>query len=178
MKNRPKKGKQLGCTMAMLALCCASALADPAILDVLPDSALQPSDDRYVTGRLDGPTIVRLQQLGMAHVIDLSLDAETPLQDERSEVQATGMQYHAIPVADGNDLNLTKVRQLDALLMQIGDAPAVLHCASGNRVGALMALRAGWIHGADPEQALLTGRQWGLTRLAPVVEALLRNPQH
>jgi uncharacterized protein (TIGR01244 family) len=150
-----------------------SALADPAVRQALPDSTLMPAADRYVTGRLDGPTIERLQQVGIDHIIDLSPDAETPLQDERSQVQATGMRYHAIEVRGAADLTPAKVRELDALLAQIGDAPTVLHCASGNRVGALMALRAGWLQGADPQSALQLGREWGLTRLAPEVEALL-----
>ena len=43
-----------------------------------------------------------------------------------------------------------------------------MHCASGNRVGALMALRASQ-NGASAEEAMAAGKAAGLTRLEPVV---------
>jgi hypothetical protein len=44
----------------------------------------------------------------------------------------------------------------------------LLHCGSGNRVGALLALRESQ-DGADDESALEYGRSAGLTKLEPVV---------
>ena len=51
--------------------------------------------------------------------------------------------------------------------------PAMVHCASGNRVGAMLALKAAWIDGASPEEALQLGVDAGLTRLHDRVATLL-----
>lgn len=158
---------------ALMMLSCPIA-ADPAVLQALPEPSLQPEPQRYVSGRLDSASLERLRQAGIRHIINISPAAETPDWDEAQQVQAAGMHYHPLPVVDAADLTLARAQQLDTLLQQIGDAPVVLHCASGNRVGALMALRAAWIHGAEPQQALRTGQDWGMTRLTPAVQQLLR----
>jgi hypothetical protein len=49
----------------------------------------------------------------------------------------------------------------------------MVHCASGNRVGALLALRANRLEGASPEDALELGLDAGLTRLEPAVREAL-----
>ena len=66
------------------------------------------------------------------------------------------------------------MQTLDRLLAQAEGERTLLHCASGNRVGALMALRAAWLHGASDEEALAIGRAHGLASLRGQVEMLLR----
>jgi protein tyrosine phosphatase (PTP) superfamily phosphohydrolase (DUF442 family) len=61
--------------------------------------------------------------------------------------------------------------ELDRLLAQF-DKPVLVHCGSGNRAGALLALRAK-LNGADDETALEAGRDTGLTGLEPVVKQRL-----
>src|SRR5690606_38327465 len=53
------------------------------------------------------------------------------------------------------------------------EGPALVHCASGNRVGALAALRAAWLQGADEEAAIAEGRRWGLRSLETEVRSSL-----
>ncbi len=60
---------------------------------------------------------------------------------------------------------------LDEILGNVR-GPVLLHCASGNRVGALLALRAR-MHGASPEEALELGNEAGLSSLRSTVETLL-----
>jgi len=48
----------------------------------------------------------------------------------------------------------------------------LVHCGSGNRVGALLALRAS-LDGADDEKALALGREGGLSSLEGVVRERL-----
>ena len=54
-----------------------------------------------------------------------------------------------------------------------GTEAAVLYCGSGNRVGALIALRAHLIEGIGAEEALALGKEAGLTRLEPKVREAL-----
>lgn len=53
------------------------------------------------------------------------------------------------------------------------DGPVLIHCGSGNRVGAMLALIES-LDGADDEQAIAAGKEGGLTRLEDVVRARLQ----
>ncbi|CAN0336053.1 unnamed protein product, partial [Chrysoparadoxa australica] len=88
-------------------------------------------------------------------------------------VAAIGLTYHHLPIASPEDLNESNVRRFDEIMVPVGDEPALVHCASGNRVGALFALRAGWLKGQAPDAALALGRSHGLTKMEPAVEKLL-----
>ena len=131
-----------------------------------------PAENRYVGGQPSAADLQRLAASGVRHVINLRPAAEQTGYDESAAVTAEGMQYHNLPVAGAADISFANAQALDALLADIGDEPVLLHCASGNRVGALIALRAG-LAGSDPEEALQQGREWGLTSLEGVVRQRL-----
>jgi uncharacterized protein (TIGR01244 family) len=57
-------------------------------------------------------------------------------------------------------------------LVEAFDGPVLIHCGSGNRVAALLALSKS-AEGADDEIAIEYGRQAGLTRLEGVVRERL-----
>ena len=82
------------------------------------------------------------------------------------------MQYHSIPVADANDITPANAEKLKQTLQSMGSEPALVHCASGNRVGALIALQHG-LESGDVDAAIAEGKRWGLTRLEPVVRNAL-----
>lgn len=124
-------------------------------------------------GRITVADLPALRAAGITRVIDLTPDAETPQFDEAAAVRGAGLDYANLPIAGPQDLDREAVREFDALLAQ-SRAPVLVHCASGNRVGALAALRAAWLHGADEEAALAEGRRWGLTGLEPVVRERLQ----
>lgn len=131
-------------------------------------------DGRYSGGQ---PTVEQLQALpthGIAVVIDLRADTETPDLDEAAMVRGLGLDYRNLPVGGAAGLTRDNVQALDRLIADAGDRPLLVHCASGNRVGAMMALRERWLRGATPEQALAVGRDWGMKSLGPDVDALLR----
>jgi protein tyrosine phosphatase (PTP) superfamily phosphohydrolase (DUF442 family) len=87
-----------------------------------------------------------------------------------------GLRYRHIPVGGEEDLNLGTARKLDALLRDSENYPIVVACASGNRAAALLAMRAFWLGGASPQEALALGQRAGLTRLEPSVRLLLGLP--
>jgi len=107
------------------------------------------------------------------HVINLRPVSETPKFDEASLVAARGMSYHSLPVDGAAGLSLNNVKALDQLFKQAGDERLFLHCASGNRVGALMALRSALIYGENKDTAIAKGKAWSLTRLEADVRRLL-----
>jgi len=111
---------------------------------------------------------------GLRTVINLRADGEAGFEWERAAAQAAGVRYVHIPVAGAAALTRENVERLDAALHEaLAEGPALLHCASGNRVGALLALREGWLRGADADAALRLGSQAGLTGLVPAVRAAL-----
>jgi protein tyrosine phosphatase (PTP) superfamily phosphohydrolase (DUF442 family) len=84
------------------------------------------------------------------------------------------MTYVSIPVAGQAGLTKENVARLDAALKDASaKGPVLLHCASGNRIGALLALRAVWVEGKDPAAGLDYGKASGLTGLEPAVKSIL-----
>jgi uncharacterized protein (TIGR01244 family) len=87
--------------------------------------------------------------------------------DETAAVEAAGMKYVSIPVAGASGVTFENARLLDEALAGI-DGPVFLHCRTGNRVGALMALRAS-AAGASDEDAIAAGKEAGLGSLEAAV---------
>ena len=121
------------------------------------------------------PDFQALADAGVRTYIDLRADAEVP--PETADLAAgAGLDYRRLPIAGEADLDLASARALDLLLDEWGRYPIALACSSGNRVGALLALRAFWLDGADAGAALELGLAAGLTRLEPSVRLLLGLP--
>ena len=108
---------------------------------------------------------------GVVAVVNLRPDAEMAGRDETAEVQSAGMAYHRIPVDGMAGLSLEKARALRPILRDAGGA-VLVHCASGNRVGALVALAAADA-GEPLEQALQMGREAGMASTEARVRELL-----
>ena len=109
--------------------------------------------------------------VGYVAIIDLRGAEEDRGLDEASVVDELGMHYVALPIAGRDAINFDNARKLDELLAGF-DGPVLLHCAGGNRVGALLALRA-YLHGASEDAALDYGREGGLTKLEDTVRERL-----
>jgi uncharacterized protein (TIGR01244 family) len=108
---------------------------------------------------------------GVRTVINLCPPAEAGDYDEPALVADLGMAYVNIPVSGAADLTVAKAQQLAAALQDAG--PVLLHCQSGNRVGALMAVKARFVDGLSPEASLAAGRAAGLRALEPAVIQLI-----
>lgn len=113
---------------------------------------------------------------GGTQIIDLRGVNEDRGFDEAAAARQRGLHYHSLPITGAAGLNRDNVEALDRLLEQtVGQGEkTLLHCASGNRVGALMALRAHWLHGNTEAEALAIGRAHGMTGLEAQVRELLR----
>jgi uncharacterized protein (TIGR01244 family) len=98
-------------------------------------------------------------------------DEDRGVENFEGVVERTGMSYVPFPIEDRSEISFDKAKELDALL-QDADGPVLIHCASGNRVGALLALRKS-LSGASDEEAIAYGRDAGMTRLEPVVRERL-----
>ncbi|MGH8085877.1 MAG: beta-lactamase hydrolase domain-containing protein [Lysobacter sp.] len=162
--------------VALLAVVLAATVAcapspDPRQAQVILD-AMTPAPGVIATGKLDAADVASLEAMGIRHVVDLSLDGETPDFDEAAAVRAQGMAYSNLPLRGAADLTLDNVQAFDRLLRE-SPRPVLVHCASGNRVGAIAALRAAWLEDRSVEEAITIGRAWGLTGLEDAVRRRL-----
>lgn len=133
-----------------------------------------PAPHRVASGRLQAGDVPVLKRAGIRQVIDLSVDSETPGFDEAAAMRAAGIGYHNLPIRGAADLTRANVERFDRLLGMAGSEPVLVHCASSNRVGAMIALRAAMLQGRPVEAALAQGRRWGLKSLEPAVRKQLR----
>lgn len=134
---------------------------------------LNPEPGYASGGQPDAGQLQAAASAGIKRIINLRPETEDAGYDEPAKAQALGIDYTVLGIAGPGDLSMDNARKLDALLAEGGDTPTLVHCASGNRVGALMALRAAWVQGKPKDQAMATGRRWGLTKMEPLVNQLL-----
>lgn len=165
MSSIPRRRLLLVLALAACSAVHAEDKPQPSALLAIPNARVP------IEGMLTGgqPTREQLQSAaaaGYRTVINLRPASEEGiLPQEASIVADLGMRYVHLPIAGPADLTKENVTRLDAALGEAGAGPVLFHCASGNRVGALLALRAAWIGGASPEDALRLGKNAGLTRL-------------
>lgn len=157
--------------------CCAlSGCASPLVQTRVPEvaEAVSPSRGIVSAGRLKPEDIARLKDAGIEHVIDLTPDDETPDFDEANAVRSADIDYSNLPVRGAADLTRENVLAFDQL-MRNAKRPVLVHCASGNRVGAMAALRSAWVDGKSEEDAIAIGKAWGLKGLEPEVRKRIRS---
>jgi uncharacterized protein (TIGR01244 family) len=112
-----------------------------------------------------------LARLGYGTVVNLRAPGE-PGNTDPQLMESLGMDYITLPISGPDSLSEENARELAAIL-GTADSPVVVHCASGNRVGALFALKAFYADGESPEASLALGRRAGMTRLEPVIRQQL-----
>lgn len=122
-------------------------------------------NQQYITG--GQPTIADLEKLAKADVkivINLRGKGEFSAFNEQDVVERLGMTYISLPVVSAEDLSAENVKKFHQLLKN-NDSRTLVHCASGNRVGAFFALDAFLFGHKTKIEALEIGSKTGLTRL-------------
>jgi len=88
-------------------------------------------------GQPSAAQITQLAESGVRTVIDLRSPDEARGFDEPATVRAAGLSYRNIPVTSAT-LGDREFDELRALLRDENGRPVLVHCASANRVGALL----------------------------------------
>jgi protein tyrosine phosphatase (PTP) superfamily phosphohydrolase (DUF442 family) len=76
-----------------------------------------------------------------------------------------------MPIASADDINFSNAAKLDQLIKSY-EGPVLVHCASSNRVGALLAL-ADYESNGNKDMALAKGKAAGMTGLEGRVKEVL-----
>jgi uncharacterized protein (TIGR01244 family) len=154
--------------------CAGDAKTDTLMVDLdqaVSQGQVSPVDGISTAGQPDEAAFRVFAENGYVAVIDLRTPGENRGLDEPAFVAGLGMDYVPFPIDSGEDITLDKAKELDELLAQY-DEPVLVHCASANRVGALLALRE-FLASGDADQALETGKEGGMTRLEGEVRKVL-----
>ena len=138
---------------------------------ITAETDLAPVNGIRAAGQPDAEVLERFADAGYVAVIDMRAPDEDRGMDEKAVIETLGLDYVLLPIDDAEDVSFDNARRLDELLSAY-TGPVLVHCASGNRVGALLALRESPA-GAAGAAALEDGRQCGLTRLEPLVRERL-----
>ena len=118
--------------------------------------------------------LARLKDQGFRTVIDIRTEAEGTKAEE-AIVNGLGLRYVSVPLTAAT-ISLDDVRAVAKVLDDPQAAPVLLHCASSNRVGGVIAVIEG-LGGKSLDEAEAAGRRAGLRSQAMVdaVRRLLAN---
>lgn len=147
-----------------------------ASLEQVLDNAKFPDANTVVTGKLSPEKITKIAEAGIEHIINLQPESELSF-DEKSAVEAAGIHYTHLPIAGADDLKQINLLEFDKALRAHHGKKTLLHCGSGNRVGACIALRAGWLRGRKMDTAMQRGKEHGLDSLEEEVRMRLLVPR-
>ena len=143
--------------------------------DLLKNGLTPFAEEAMLVGGQPTPgQLERASELGYKTVINLRGAGEEGNTDP-AQVESLGMAYVATPIQGAVDMTEEKARALAAAL-ETAESPVIVHCSSGNRVGGLFAMKAYYVDGASPEEALRVGKAAGMTRLEPAVREKLGLP--
>lgn len=131
------------------------------------------ADAHYAAGQPTPEHLAELAREGVRTVINLRGREEPVEYDEAAEAARLGLRYVTLPVTGPADLDRDRVREFGHVLDEARREGGVLiHCASSNRVGAMIALDETLNRGCELAEALERGRSAGLKTLEPAVVAL------
>ena len=164
-------------TLLLVAACAAENERPPVssmkvdLEQVVKVGRVIPVGGITTAGQPDEAALAVFRDNGYVAVIDLRSHREERGFDEVGAIALLRMNYVRLPIVHREDVSFSSAKELDSLINAF-DGPVLIHCGSGNRVGALLALRAS-LAGADDEAAIEFGKQAGLTSLEEVVRERL-----
>lgn len=131
------------------------------------------ADAHYAAGQPTPDHLAELAREGVRTVINLRGSDEPVDYDEAAEAKRLGLRYETLPISGPGDLDRERVRRFGEMLDAARREGGVLiHCASSNRVGAMVALDEALNRSCGLDEALEIGRSAGLKALEPAVVAL------
>ena len=129
----------------------------------------------YVSGQPAASDWTAIAAKNIGTVINLRPVDEMAGRDEAAEVASAGMHYVTIPVANAAAITPDAARKLEQALHDANGA-VLLHCASGNRAGGLLAVTLAQQEGMSAEQAAEVGRRAGMKSTEARVRQLIGLP--
>ncbi len=136
-------------------------------------NAKQPFPGILTGGQPTDEQLMLAAKAGIKTVINLRSEREMSGLNEVGKVTLLKMNYLSIPVDGAAGVSEKNSQRLAEALSNPELYPVMVHCASGNRVGALFALDANKRLGLSKDEALAVGKRAGLTSLELLVKGML-----
>jgi len=128
----------------------------------LPIRNFLPITERVAGGGPPSPaTIAEMKSLGYSTIINMRTMAEAGVAEEAALAKAAGLHYVHIPIG-GTTANMRNALALSQALEEAPEGQILLHCGSGNRVGAMWGLKEAIEHGLDQDHAAEVARRSGM----------------
>jgi len=132
--------------------------------------AVSVRDGRLCGAAPDQNALQELAASGLKTMVDFRPESEWSCPDWNQRVKATGIDYRHFPVTGVGEMTPQLTAAVWDLWQNEAARPILLHCASGNRAAAALALAAIRHGGMSPQDALKLGKQAGLTKMLPAVQ--------
>lgn len=135
-------------------------------------NAMTPEDGILTGGQPTRTDFDRAKSDGYKTIINLRGNGEDRVEEQAKTLPEMGFTYIHLPIDGAGDITVANARAF-ARALETAEKPVMVHCGSGNRVGALAAMKAFHVDGKSADEALQIGRDWGMTKLEPVVRERL-----
>lgn len=145
----------------------------PAKAELSLPNQKQPFEGVVTGGQPDDADYQAAADQGFKTVVSLRAMGEGGEAEGRAKAAGLGMKVVHIPMQGAAGLTEENAKALAEVLADASKKPLIVHCASGNRVGALFALKAFHVDGKSKDEALVIGKAAGLTSLEGAVKAYL-----
>ncbi len=121
----------------------------------------------YITSQPDSETFDIAREKGIELVINLR-DHREVTWDEKKAVNQAGLNYYNLPIsASGESFDPDIINQISELVQQHKDKKILMHCSSGNRASAWLAIHMANDHNMQSDAAISLAKKVGLT--SPVI---------
>ena len=163
-------------TLSILALAfslqvCSNESTNPAGYDMR--NTANPAANLITGGQPSKSDLEKMAKNGVKVIVNLRTKEEFRKFNEKEVVESLGMKYVAIPIGEEKDFNIANIKLLDDALNDL-KSPAVVHCASSNRVGGLLALRENLIKNVSASDSIAFGRNAGMRSTEKTVKKLIK----
>lgn len=135
-------------------------------------NAATPVENLITGGQPSIEDLKLLASEGVKVIVNLRTKGEFKRFDEQVEVEKLGMKYVSIEIEGSDGMTEKNAQLLDFALNNLSQ-PALVHCASSNRVGGLLALRAFKLHNMSAQDAISFGKRAGMSSTEKRVRKLL-----
>jgi protein tyrosine phosphatase (PTP) superfamily phosphohydrolase (DUF442 family) len=172
--NRMRNIVCLPVVVLLLPACAGTAPGPrPAVEDLGIRNAVVSADGRLLSaGQLTEEQLAALPAAGFDTIVCLRDPGEPSTGWEEAYAAEHGLRFVRIPIDGPDGLSRANAEAL-AQAMREAEAGTVVYCGSSNRVGGLLAVKAGLLDGLELDEALEIGRRHGMTRIEPMVRETL-----
>ncbi|MET1253670.1 fused DSP-PTPase phosphatase/NAD kinase-like protein [Aliikangiella maris] len=165
----------LGFTLLILMFTSINFSVAAQQVDLAGFNQVKTASEKLITGgQPSKEELVLLANSGVKNIINLRGVNEFDGFDEKQAAEALGIKYIVIPVNGAKGVTLENAEKLNQALSE-NNGLTMVHCASGNRAGALISIREFINNKQDAEAALQTGEQAGMTSLKQKVSEILQS---